>query len=125
MLTASALVAFVGVSDIARAEQFYGQTLGLTLTDESPFALVAIVSGATLRITAVDQPAAASHTVLGWNVADIEATVDFLVDRGVHVTRYDGIDQDVRGIWTSPSGAKVAWFLDPDRNNLSLTQLPA
>jgi predicted enzyme related to lactoylglutathione lyase len=75
-----------------------------------------------LRLTAVQQPAAAPYTVLGWNVADIESMIDQLTARGVQFTRYDGMDQDERAVWTAPGGAKIAWFLDPDGNNLSLTQ---
>jgi catechol 2,3-dioxygenase-like lactoylglutathione lyase family enzyme len=125
MLERSALIGFVGVSDLDRAGRFYGHTLGLPIADESPFALVADAHGTMLRLTAVEKPAAAPYTVLGWNVADIASTVDELTERGVRFTRYEGMAQDERGIWTAPSGAKIAWFLDPDGNNLSLTQFEA
>jgi catechol 2,3-dioxygenase-like lactoylglutathione lyase family enzyme len=125
MLAESGLMGFVGVSDLDRAREFYGDVLGLELRDERPFALVAGLGGAMLRITAVETPAAAPYTVLGWAVPDIEAAVDGLAGRGVAFTRYDGMGQDDRGIWTAPGGARIAWFLDPDRNNLSLTQFPA
>jgi catechol 2,3-dioxygenase-like lactoylglutathione lyase family enzyme len=116
-------VGFVGVSDLARAGQFYGQTLGLSLTDEAPFALVADLSGTMLRITAVDRVVAAPYTILGWQVSNIGPLIDDLADRGVTFLRYDGMGQDDRGVWTAPGGAKVAWFSDPDGNTLSLTQL--
>jgi catechol 2,3-dioxygenase-like lactoylglutathione lyase family enzyme len=116
---------FVGVSDLDAARTFYGDVLGLDLRDERPFALVADVDGTMLRITAVDVAAAAPYTVLGWAVGDIAATVDELAGRGVTFTRYDGMGQDERGIWTAPGGAKIAWFLDPDGNNLSLTEFAA
>jgi catechol 2,3-dioxygenase-like lactoylglutathione lyase family enzyme len=122
MLEHSSLIGFVGVTDLDQARQFYGETLGLPLRDESPFALVADAGGTMLRITAVDQPAAAPYTVLGWAVADIAAAVDELAARGIRFTRYDGMQQDDRGVWTAPGGARIAWFLDPDGNNLSLTQ---
>jgi hypothetical protein len=64
----------------------------------------------------------AKHTVLGWEVADIHAKTRELTSRGVRFERYDGLAQDESGIWTTPSGAKVAWFKDPDGNTLSLTQ---
>jgi catechol 2,3-dioxygenase-like lactoylglutathione lyase family enzyme len=124
MLEHSSLIGFVGVTDLGRARQFYGQTLGLPLRDESPFALVADASGTMLRITAVEQPAAAPYTVLGWAVAAIAAAIDELAARGVRFTRYHGMQQDDRGVWTAPGGAKIAWFPDPDGNNLSLTQFP-
>jgi catechol 2,3-dioxygenase-like lactoylglutathione lyase family enzyme len=122
MLNHSALIGFVAVSDLDRARQFYGDTLGLPITEESPFALVADANGTMLRLTIVQQPAAAPYTVLGWNVADIESMIDQLTANGVQFTRYDGMNQDERAVWTAPGGAKIAWFLDPDGNNLSLTE---
>ena len=53
---------------------------------------------------------------------DIEATLDGLARRGVEAVRYDGMEQDERGIWTAPGGTRVAWFRDPDGNTLSLSQ---
>jgi catechol 2,3-dioxygenase-like lactoylglutathione lyase family enzyme len=122
MLNVSPLVAFVGVRDLDQARQFYGDALGLELRDEAPFALVADINGTTLRITRVDEPARVAYTVLGWDVSDIAATIDALRIRGVSFTRYDGMAQDERGVWTAPGGAQVAWFTDPDGNNLSLTE---
>ena len=121
VLTSQTLVAFIGVSDLKRAQQFYGRTLGLSLRDESPFALVAGVGETMLRITAVARPAAAEYTVLGWRVADLPATMERLSSSGVQFIRYEGMEQDDLGIWTAPSGARVAWFCDPDGNVLSLT----
>ena len=125
MLAHSALIGFVGVSDLDRARQFYGHALGLPITDESPLALVADANGTMLRLTVVEQPTAAPYTVLGWNVADIMSTIDQLSARGVQFTRYEGMEQDERGVWTAPGGAKIAWFVDPDGNNLSLTEFKA
>ena len=122
MLERSALIGFVGVSDLDRARRFYGETLGLPIADESPFALVADASGTMLRLTLVERPVAAPYTVLGWTVVDIVSMTDQLTARGVLFTRYEGMGQDERGVWTSPGGAKIAWFLDPDGNNLSLTE---
>jgi predicted enzyme related to lactoylglutathione lyase len=118
------VVAFLAVTDLDRAERFFGGVLGLELRDERPFALVATGPGGRLRITLVESLPAVPHTVLGWNVTDIETTIDVLSARGVTFTRYDGMGQDTRGIWTAPGGARIAWFLDPDGNNLSLTQHP-
>jgi catechol 2,3-dioxygenase-like lactoylglutathione lyase family enzyme len=67
----------------------------------------------------------AHGTVLGWQVPDIKATVEDLGQAGVRFERYDGMSQDDVGIWNSPSGAKVAWFKDPDGNLLSITEFPA
>jgi hypothetical protein len=75
-----------------------------------------------LRVTRVQEVAAAKYTVLGWRVRDIVQTAKDL--QKVHVTleRYPGMQQDELGIWNSPSGARVAWFKDPDGNTLSITQ---
>ena len=54
--------------------------------------------------------------------ADLAASIEQLVSRGVRFTRFDGLEQDDRGVWTTPNGDRVAWFADPDGNVLSLTQ---
>ena len=115
-------IAFVAVRDLDRAEHFYGTVLRFPLRDERPFALVAEVGGTEIRITRADEVIAAPYTVLGWAVGDIDAAVDELTAREVTFTRYDGMGQDERGIWTAPGGARIAWFKDPDGNTLSLTQ---
>lgn len=120
MLVHAKQVAFVGVSDLDAAERFYGGVLGLDLLDARPFALVHDTPANQLRITVVSEVRAAPYTVLGWKVTDIEGAMDRLVAAGVSFNRYDGMDQDDRGIWTSPEGARIAWFRDPDGNNLSL-----
>jgi catechol 2,3-dioxygenase-like lactoylglutathione lyase family enzyme len=113
-------VGFVGVSDLDSAERFYGGVLGLELGDARPYSLVADTGATQLRITLVDEVRAAAYTVLGWQVPDLEGEIDRLVEAGVTFNRYDGMEQDDRGIWTAPSGARIAWFHDPDGNNLSL-----
>lgn len=113
-------VGFVGVSDLDAAGQFYGDVLGLPLQDQRPYALVHDAGSTQLRITQVDEVRAAPYTVLGWVVTDLEGEIDRLLAAGVTFTRYDGMGQDDRGVWTSPSGARIAWFPDPDGNNLSL-----
>ncbi len=120
MLEDAKQVGFVGVSDLDAAQRFYGEVLGLALQDARPFALVHETAATQLRITVVEQVVAAPYTVLGWSVADLEEEIDRLVANGVAFNRYDGMEQDDRGIWTAPSGARIAWFHDPDGNNLSL-----
>ena len=120
MLAQAKQVAFVGVSDLDAAERFYGGVLGLALLDARPYALVHDTPANQLRITVVSEVRAAPYTVLGWHVTDIEGEIDRLVSAGVGFNRYDGMDQDDRGIWTTPEGARIAWFHDPDGNNLSL-----
>ena len=123
-LASSSLVAFVGVCDPDRAKRFYRDTLGLRLvSEELPFALVFDVQGTMLRVTVVPEVKPAKFTVLGWKVPDIQAAVSSLDKQGVEFQGYAGLQQDGLGIWTSPKGARVAWFHDPDGNILSVTQL--
>jgi len=124
ILGTSKLMAFAAVTDMVRARAFYEGVLGLTLVeDEKPFALVFDANGTMLRVTPVGEHHALPHTVLGWAVESIEDTVQRLTAAGVVFQRYAGMnDGNALGIWTSPSGAQVAWFKDPDENLLSLTQ---
>jgi catechol 2,3-dioxygenase-like lactoylglutathione lyase family enzyme len=116
------IVAFVATTNAARARGFYEGVLGLLLAADEPFALVFDVNGVTLRVTKVQTLDPAPYTVLGWMVGDIGATVETLLKNGIALERYTGLPQDEMGIWTSPTGARVAWFKDPDGNLLSLTQ---
>jgi hypothetical protein len=61
------------------------------------------------------------HTILGFNVPDVIATVRALMDNGVTFNRYAGFNQDELGVLTLPRGIHVAWFKDPDGNVLSVT----
>lgn len=116
------VIAFVATRDPHRAKTFYRDTLGLRLVSEDPFAVVFDAHGIMLRVTNVQKVAAAPYTVLGWRVPRIVAAASALQKAGVTLKRYDGMPQDELGIWQSPSGARVAWFTDPDGNTLSLTQ---
>jgi predicted enzyme related to lactoylglutathione lyase len=122
MLESSHIVAFAATTDLPRARAFYEQVLGLPVAEHNDFACAIDANGTMLRITAVPEVCRAGYTVLGWQVADITATVRGLAARDVVFLRYDGMDQDGDGIWTAPGGGKVAWFADPDGNVLSLTQ---
>jgi catechol 2,3-dioxygenase-like lactoylglutathione lyase family enzyme len=122
MLGSSHIVAFAAATDLNRARAFYEQVLGLPVGEQNDFACVIDEHGTMLRITAVPEVGRADYTVLGWRVADIAAAVRGLAARGVVFLRYDGMYQDEDGVWTAPSGDKVAWFADPDGNILSLTQ---
>lgn len=116
-------VTFIATRDRKAAEAFYGATLGFTLLSSDPFAAVYDLAGVPLRVTEIPDFKAVGHTVLGWNVGDIAATIDALVAQGVTFNVYEGFGQDSRGVWTAPGGAaKVAWFNDPDGNVLSLTE---
>lgn len=122
MLTSFPVIAFVATTNRDRARTFYAQTLGLRLVSEDPFALVFDAGGTMVRVVSVQELRPAVYTVLGWIVADIAKAVRELTREGVVFRRYNGMPQDEQGIWTSPGGARIAWFDDPDGNTLSLTQ---
>ena len=119
------LIAFVPTTDLPRARSFYAETLGLRVTDESPYACVFDANGTTLRLTPVRKLSKARYTVLGWGVDDIASTVAMLTAAGVAFVSYRGMEVDEAGIWTAPGGDRVAWFEDPDGNLLSVTQFTA
>ena len=122
MLNTSKAIGFVATTNPGKARTFYEKTLGLTLVSDDPFAVVFDVNGTMLRVQKVQEFTPATHTVLGWDVADIGAEIRELTKRGVCFERFDGLPQDGLGVWTSPAGGKIAWFRDPDGNILSLTQ---
>ncbi len=120
------IVAFVNVVDIDRATSFYRDTLGLRFTgEELPYALVFDANGIMLRLVIAKERPPIAGTVLGWCVPDVPAAVKELMSAGVEFERYSFMPQDELGIWTTPTGAKVAWFKDPDGNLLSVSQHPA
>ncbi len=124
MLNDYELIAFVATAQPERAKAFYGEVLGMTLEEDSPFALVFRAGRTMLRIQKVRDFSPLPFTALGWRVPDIKAGVAELSKKGVTFERYEGMPQDDAGIWSAPSGAKVCWFKDPDGNTLSLTQFP-
>jgi len=119
------IVGFISIVDVQRAKDFYGKVLGLRLiAEEPPFALVFDAHGIMIRLGMAKELPAAHGTVLGWRVTEIAETVKSLGQAGVRFERFEGMGQDELGIWTSPTGAKVAWFKDPDGNLLSLSEHP-
>lgn len=115
-------IAFLTTTDPQASRRFYEQVLGLEFVADEPFALVFRVGDVTLRIQKVDQLNPAAGTVFGFEVDDIAGAADALQSKGVAFERYENMPQNERGIWQSPSGARVAWFKDPVGNLLSLTQ---
>jgi catechol 2,3-dioxygenase-like lactoylglutathione lyase family enzyme len=122
MLEAARAMAFVPATDLGRARDFYEGVLGLEVLDVSGFACVFRVGGATLRVALVEQLSPQPFTVFGWAVGAISETMAGLAARGVEFLRYEGMDQDPTGVWTTPGGDRIAWFRDPDGNVLSLTE---
>ena len=122
MLADCQLMPFVSTTDLDRARDFYRDVLGLGLVEQTQYACVFDAAGTTLRVTRAETVAAAPYTVLGWIVEDIHREVRALAAQDVVFRRYEGMGQDEAGVWTTPTGDRVAWFTDPDGNMLSLTQ---
>jgi catechol 2,3-dioxygenase-like lactoylglutathione lyase family enzyme len=122
-LTAAKPIMFILVRDRERARAFYEGVLGLTRRHEDAFAIVYDLAGTPLRLSTVEDYQPHPHTVIGWQVSDIASVVRELTAKGVKFAIYPGFGQDEIGVWSAPGGGgKVAWFHDPDGNNLSLTQ---
>jgi catechol 2,3-dioxygenase-like lactoylglutathione lyase family enzyme len=119
MLGSIDIVAFVPTKDAEKARAFYESVLGLRFVKDDGFALDA--NGIMVRVARA-QFTPAPFTILGWQVPDIEKVVTELQGKGVECERFGFFEQDALGIWTAPSGDKVAWFKDPDGNILSVSQ---
>jgi catechol 2,3-dioxygenase-like lactoylglutathione lyase family enzyme len=121
MLGSTNIVAFVPTKDAEKARAFYVDVLGLRFIKDDGFAMVLDANGIMVRV-AKAQFTPAQFTILGWQVKNIETTVAGLLEKGVHFERFGFFEQDALGIWTAPTGDKVAWFKDPDGNVLSVSQ---
>jgi catechol 2,3-dioxygenase-like lactoylglutathione lyase family enzyme len=115
-------VGFVASSDLDRSRAFYESVLGFEVTGQDGFACVLRAGSSTVRITLVPEVCTSPYTVLGWEVDDLADVVAALAARGVTFLRFEGMDQDARGIWKAPGGDQVSWFADPDGHVLSLTE---
>ena len=122
MLETAPAIAFLPSTDLDRSREFFADTLGLPLVEQTPFACVLRAGPTMLRVTKVDQLQPQPFTVFGWVVSDILATVKALAAAGVEILHYTGISQSADGIWVTPHGDRVVWFHDPEANVLSLTQ---
>lgn len=122
MLGSIDIVAFVPTKDTDKARAFYEGVLGLRFVKDDGFAVVLDANGIMVRVAKAPQFTPAPFTILGWQVADIEKIVQALHEKGIHFERFGFFKQDELGIWTAPTGDKVAWFKDPDGNVLSVSQ---
>ena len=107
------------VDDIPVARRFYGETLGVRVSEESGMLTLHIAGDRDILVYPKPNHTPASFTILNFPVDDIETTVDALVERGVRFERYEGMDQDDRGIFRG-GGPPIAWFTDPAGNVLSV-----
>src|SRR6202050_2692023 len=122
MLGSIDIVAFVPTKDTEKARAFYEGVMGLRFVKDDGFALVLDANGIMVRVARAPQFSPAPFTILGWQVTDIEKIVTELQGKGVQFERFGFFEQDALGIWTAPTGDKVAWFKDPDGNILSVSQ---
>jgi catechol 2,3-dioxygenase-like lactoylglutathione lyase family enzyme len=111
----------IAVNDLQKARGFYGETLGLRTSEQ--YGLLWLHLGGDRDTLVYEQPDAtpASYTILNFEVDDIDTAVDQLTARGVRLERYDGMNQDGKGVFRD-EGPYIAWFKDPSGNVLSVLQ---
>jgi catechol 2,3-dioxygenase-like lactoylglutathione lyase family enzyme len=109
------------VDDLEKAREFYGETLGLKTSEEHGLMTLHLGGDRPTLVYPKPNHSPADYTILNFPVDDIEETVDALVERGVRFERYDGMEQDEKGIFRA-AGPPIAWFKDPAGNVLSVLQ---
>jgi predicted enzyme related to lactoylglutathione lyase len=126
MLTNTPTFNSFAADDIDAARTFYRDTLGVEVTDEEMGVLTLHLSGGPTMVYPKPDFTPATYTVLNFQVEDIDAAVDELASRGIEFERYEGFDQDEKGIARTPGdeGPDVAWFTDPAGNILAVLQTP-
>jgi catechol 2,3-dioxygenase-like lactoylglutathione lyase family enzyme len=121
MLADSRAFSGFAVPDIEQARRFYGEVLGLVVEEESGLLRLRIAGDRDIVLYPKPDHTPATYTILNFPVDDLEATVDALAQRGVVFERYQGFEQDERGILRG-QGPPIAWFKDPAGNILSVIQ---
>ncbi|HYU03016.1 MAG TPA: VOC family protein [Jatrophihabitantaceae bacterium] len=110
------------VDDIDKAKQFYGETLGVGVSEDGELLRLHLGGGTQVIVYPKPDYTPATYTMLNFPVDDIAKAVDDLVARGVVFQRYPGIEADERGISRLGGGPPIAWFKDPAGNILSVLQ---
>ena len=124
MLADSEAYSGFAVPDLSAARTFYADTLGLNvseLTTRATSLTLHLGGGRNVLVYTKPDHAPATYTILNFPVADVEGTVDALIERGVRFEQYDGIEQDDKGI-NRGQGPLIAWFRDPAGNILSIIE---
>jgi predicted enzyme related to lactoylglutathione lyase len=111
------------VDDIAAAKKFYGETLGIDVSEEYGMLTLHIDQGGDIIIYPKEDHAPATYTILNFPVADVDQAVDQLSERGVTFERYEGFEQDEKGVARGDEGPAIAWFTDPAGNILSVLEV--
>ncbi|HEV3228641.1 MAG TPA: VOC family protein [Solirubrobacteraceae bacterium] len=109
------------VNDLEKARKFYGETLGLETSQEHGLMTLHLAGDRGTLVYPKPGHTPADYTILNFPVEDVEQAVDELASRGVRFERYDGVEQDERGIFRG-GGPYIAWFKDPAGNVLSVLQ---
>ena len=124
MLKDSKAYSGFAVRDIAETKRFYGETLGLEIKEldvGAPQPLLELQTGGRpVLIYAKGDLDPANYTILNFPVDDVEAAVDELAGKGIEFERYDGFDQDEKGIDRDGPAGGIAWFKDPAGNILAV-----
>jgi catechol 2,3-dioxygenase-like lactoylglutathione lyase family enzyme len=122
MLASGKLIGFIPTTDYKKARAFYEGKLGFEFESLDQFALVMNIGGHMIRIVKMPNFKPLQGTILGWEVDNILAAVKWLRKQGVSLEKYPFVQDQELGIWTTPTGEKVAWFKDPSGNVLSVSQ---
>ena len=120
--TAKAFSGF-SVGDIPAAREFYGDTLGLEVSETDGMLTLHLAGGTEVLVYPRPGHVPAAFTILNFPVDDIDRAVAELAGRGVRFERYEGFDQDERGIARGEEGPPIAWFTDPAGNILSVLEV--
>ena len=110
------------VPDLEEARAFYEATLGLRVSLEHDLLTLHLAGGRDTLVYRKPDFTPATYTILNFPVDDVEAAVDELRQHGVEFERYEGMDQDEKGISLDPNGPRIAWFTDPAGNVLSVLE---
>jgi catechol 2,3-dioxygenase-like lactoylglutathione lyase family enzyme len=110
------------VDDVPAARKFYEDTLGLKVSEANGLLTLHLAGDRDTLIYPKPDFTPATYTILNFPVDDIDTAVDELTARGVRFERYDGFDQDEKGIARGETGPYIAWFKDPAGNILSVLQ---
>jgi catechol 2,3-dioxygenase-like lactoylglutathione lyase family enzyme len=110
------------VPDLAEARAFYEGTLGLRVSEDNDLLTLHLAGDRDTLVYPKPDHVPATYTILNFPVEDVEAAIDTLRERGVQFERYDGMEQDERGISLDPNGPRIAWFTDPAGNILSVLE---
>ena len=110
------------VGDVAEARRFYEGTLGLRVSETNGLLTLHLADGRDTLIYPKADHVPATYTILNFVVDDVEGAVGELESRGVTLERYDGFEQDEKGISRAPGGPAIAWFTDPAGNILAVLE---